>query len=168
MKGLSTSRLIVYGVFLLIAGIYAFRDFVPDRSEDVGKPVPGFEATMDNGEVLDLREAPGQVVVLTFWASWCTPCRQEAPILNALQDRALVVGVSLDDADPEGAVKLARGIGIEYRVIGGRQELAKRFGLDSVPTTYVIAADGTVIFARAGVASAEELQNAVQEATREI
>ena len=164
MLKVSARRLVVYGVFLLIAGSYAIRGFRAQRALAAGDPVPSFEATLDNGQRLDLRKAPGRIVVLTFWASWCEPCRREAPILNGLQSQALVVGVSLDDADAQATALLARGIGIRFPVVGGRPDLAQLFALQSVPATYVIAADGTLTYAHLGVVNGGDLEEAIDKA----
>lgn len=168
MQGISSWRLILYGACLLVAGIYAATKFRDSSTLEVGKTAPQVTVDLPNGEQLDL-QAPGRVVLLSFWASWCEPCRKEAPILNDLQQQALVLGISVEDADPASAAKLAKGLGMEFTIIGGRQDLAQTFQVEALPTVYVLAPDGTITFAQTGVADQSTLERAIAEADlREI
>ena len=76
-----------------------------------------------------------------------------------------VVGISLDPDAMPGVAANARSIGIRYRVATQRRDLVTRFKVRAVPTTLVIAADRTVVFARAGVVSEDELRAAVHQAS---
>jgi len=129
---------------------------------ETGHVAEDFMAVLDDGSRFELS---AQATVLTFWASWCAPCRVEAPILNELHaSGAMVVGVSLDPDDMPGVIDKARDMGIRYRVVAGRQDLVQRFRVHAVPSTFVIAADGTVVFARAGVADEQQLRDALARA----
>ena len=165
MLKVSARRLLIYGAFLVIAGTYVIRSFQMPSTLSAGDRAPTFEATLSTGKRLDLSEPPGHVVVLTFWASWCEPCRSEAPILNSLQTQAQIVGISVDDADADAAALLARGIGIRFPVIGGRPDLPQLFDLQSVPATFVIAPDGKLAYVHVGVTGREELEDAIKKAT---
>lgn len=165
MNGLPLSRILTYGLFLLVAGGYAVTYFgAPAPGLAVGKKAPGVVARLSTGETLNLKQAPGRTVVVTFWASWCVPCRQEAPILNGAQADALVVGISLDDADERTTQGLAKDIGIEFPIVASRADLPGLFGVQAVPTTYVIAADGTVVFAHAGALTETDLKSGIEAA----
>lgn len=52
-----------------------------------GDAPPSYVGKTLNGEALDLSAFQGKVVIVTFWATWCTPCRKELPILNAIQQQ---------------------------------------------------------------------------------
>lgn len=130
-----------------------------------GERAPGFRGTLDDGTPIDLEQDPGHPLVLSFWASWCGPCRQEAPILNALHDTGVkVVGVSMDDLPAQRAAAAAREIGIRFRVLGDRPDVAQRYRVQAVPTTYVVAADGTIVLAHSGVVTRDDLDEALAKA----
>ena len=111
----------------------------------------------------DLERVPGEVVVLNFWATWCGPCKKEAPVLSELHaDGVRVIGVSVDRMAAEHVLERARKIGMDYEVGVGSTELIRRFQVDVVPTTYVVAADGVVVMSRAGYVSRSALTDAIE------
>ncbi|HEX5309981.1 MAG TPA: TlpA disulfide reductase family protein [Solirubrobacteraceae bacterium] len=100
----------------------------------------------------------GHVVVLNFWASWCEPCREEAPRLERLQRQlarhgATVLGVTYKDAasDSQAFVRQYRLTYPSLRDTGG--EFAHAFGTDALPETFVLDRAGRIVAISRGEAS---------------
>jgi cytochrome c-type biogenesis protein len=101
------------------------------------------------GQPFTLGQLRGQVVLLNFWATWCIPCREEIPVLNAMQQELgakglKIVGASLEDtaAGVEEYQKDVRKF--EYQVLVGGNDAKAKFGGTPLPTTYLIDRDGRV------------------------
>lgn len=114
-----------------------------------GRQPKDFAFTM-NGKPMHLSDLRGHVVVLNFWASWCQPCVQEAPSLNALQQRisamgGTVLGVDVDIA-PENETsyeKFLKDYGIVFPTyLDTSQQIAASYGTVAYPETYLISPDG--------------------------
>jgi cytochrome c-type biogenesis protein len=102
-----------------------------------------------SGEQFTLGQLRGNVVLLNFWATWCIPCREEIPVLNAMQHeletRGLkIVGASLEDtaAGVNAYQKEVRKF--EYQVLVGGNEAKAKFGGTPLPTTYLIDRNGRI------------------------
>jgi thiol-disulfide isomerase/thioredoxin len=97
----------------------------------------------------DLSDYEGRVVIVDFWASWCVPCRRSFPWLNAMQEKyaddgLVVIGVNVD-REPEDAAEFLRDYPASFRITyDTRGSLAKEFGVQGMPSSFVIGRDGTV------------------------
>jgi cytochrome c biogenesis protein CcmG, thiol:disulfide interchange protein DsbE len=102
-----------------------------------------------SGQRLELSSYRGKVVILDFWATWCSPCRTEIPFLVALQNKyrsqgLQVIGVSLDD-DPEPVRAFYQQFKIDYPVAIGDANLAERYGgILGLPVNFVLSRDGRI------------------------
>ena len=110
---------------------------------------PAFTAPTANGERVSLSELRGSVVVLTFWASSCEPCRNELRMFEILHremgDAGLVV-VGVSRESPMAIADYAREIGLTYRLVQDAQgDVGGVYGVMAVPTTFVIAKDGRTV-----------------------
>ncbi len=120
----------------------------PGAELSLGMAVPPLAFEALEGGTLGSADWRGRAVVLSLWATWCVPCRQEMPDLDAMQRtldpaRVAVVGVSLDDDS-----HLAREFALRYRIgfplaidPAGRQARS-RLGSRVLPDTLLIAPDG--------------------------
>jgi cytochrome c biogenesis protein CcmG, thiol:disulfide interchange protein DsbE len=118
---------------------------------------------------LSLRELRGSPVVLNFWASWCIPCRDEAPDLErewkAQRARGAVV-LGLDQQDiTDDARDFIDEFGLTYPMVrDGGDGTSHRYGTTGIPETYFISAQGKVVGHVIGAVSAAQLRNGLAAA----
>ena len=127
----------------------------------VGQPAPDFKVALLDGRQLTLADFRGQVLVINYWATWCGPCRNELPLLDAYykvqgQYGLRVLFVTTDDSAPISALKpLAKVMSAP---------LVRRFQgpygiLGAVPTNYVIDRKGVLRYAKAGAFDVDALND---------
>ncbi|TFV48514.1 TlpA disulfide reductase family protein [Blastococcus sp. TF02A-35] len=120
------------------------------------------------GGTLDLGRAPGVPTVLNLWASWCGPCRAELPLFQQLSeaagDQLRVLGVDSQDGRPQG-VSFALDAGLTFPSAYDLEgDLAAELGLQGLPHSVFLAADGSVAHVQAGeISSYDELRGLVAE-----
>ncbi|HUN56764.1 MAG TPA: TlpA disulfide reductase family protein [Candidatus Binataceae bacterium] len=116
---------------------------------EVGQPAPALVAQELNGQQFDLGAERGKVVIVNFWASWCQPCREEMPALDAFykryhSDGLEMIGVSADSRHDRSDVEKAAH-SLSYPVAMLNDAETNGFGdPDDLPTTWVIGRDGVV------------------------
>ncbi len=111
------------------------------------QPVPEFVLTDIKGKVWKLSELRGKVVFINFWATWCAPCLEEMPSMEALNRRlpetSFQMLTILYNDRPEFAFKMAEKIGFSAPIIAeNSSDMAAQFGLTGVPETFIIDTQG--------------------------
>jgi cytochrome c biogenesis protein CcmG/thiol:disulfide interchange protein DsbE len=159
----------VIGLGVSLIALLALLGLIGQRGE--ARTAPQVSFALADGRVLDLAP-PGsaQVVVLNFFASWCPPCRDEAPALRTVwkrvqdDDTVLMVGVVFKD-DSAAARSYMSDYSLGFQAVDDPNgALAKAFRVSGIPKTFVIAPDGTVVLVHFGAISAEQLLAAIEEA----
>ena len=128
------------------AGTASPRSFV---MHDAPRPLPEIRFENGNGEALTLADLMGKTVLLNIWATWCVPCREEMPTLDALEAELggaafEVVPLSVDRAGPEVVRKFYAEIGIEHLGLYIDASMRTSFDLQApgLPTTLLIDSEG--------------------------
>lgn len=122
---------------------------VREPNVNVGDRAPNFEIRADNGRTLTLDSYKGRVLVLNFWATWCPPCVDELPSLNALSKQledtgVTVLGVSVDRNEP-GYKEFLRRFGVAFETARDPDgNVSSAYGTFKFPETYVIDKEGIV------------------------
>ena len=120
----------------------------------IGKPAPAFALPGLGGAPPQLANADlkGRAVLVNFFASWCVACRVEHPLLMQLAKNGVeIIGIDYKDTDADGAQWLSRH-GNPYRVVAADAQgaMGLDWGVYGVPETYVVSADGTILFKQIG------------------
>jgi thiol-disulfide isomerase/thioredoxin len=136
-------------------------------SDEVMQTLWAAEFDTPTGETLALRSLQGRHLVINFWATWCTPCVEEMPLIDAFyqQNKAKgwqVVGLAIDQ--PSRVRQFLNQFPVEYPIgLAGLDgtELAKKFGNDvgGLPFTVVLDAHGRLIQRKLGKLSSDEIKN---------
>jgi cytochrome c biogenesis protein CcmG/thiol:disulfide interchange protein DsbE len=151
--------LILAAITALMLGGGAWFGIRASRTNAAGRAVhspllhhraPAFELVRLDGGGLSLYALRGRIVVLNFWASWCIPCRAEAPLLEQASRRWIhrgvdIVGIATGDT-PQGARQFRSKFKLAYPQVSddGQNSVAAAYGLRGVPATIVIDEHGTV------------------------
>jgi thiol-disulfide isomerase/thioredoxin len=132
------------------------------KPEDVivGNTIPDFSVTSLDGKTVNKDSLKGQIVVLNFWASWCTPCMAEIPELKQLaaSSNAKVVGIALDENGLETVKPFVEAHQINYTVALGSQELFQEFNGVGIPYTLVLDPSQHIIKIYRGPTNRESLE----------
>ena len=117
-------------------------------------------------DTVNLADLKGKVTYVDFWASWCGPCRQSFPWMNAMQAKYgakgfQVVGVNLDAKRDDADKFLAQNAARFTLAFDPKAESAKRFGVKGMPTSVLIDRDGKVVALHAGFR--EDERSALEE-----
>jgi cytochrome c biogenesis protein CcmG/thiol:disulfide interchange protein DsbE len=128
-----------------------------------GQPAPDFALELLDGSSLALGDLQGQVVVINFWATWCPPCEDELPDLQAVWEEvrergAVFVGIAFEE-DEADVREMTSEFGITYPLgLDVEDRISIAYGITGVPETFVIDAAGNVAGVHVGPITAQELR----------
>lgn len=110
------------------------------------RPAPSFEMATFSGDKYNFAE-DGEVTLVNFWATWCTPCRAEHPVLVDLKEQGVrIVGVLYKDEEALGRELLARdGDPFEVVAMDPLGDAGIAFGIAGVPETFLVDGEGMII-----------------------
>lgn len=145
----------------------------PATSEvTIGSTLPPYSAKMLDGSPFNLAEQRGKVVLLNLWATWCGPCVFEIPELEKLHQQYAsrgfaVIGVSLDEGDPQGVADFVKEHKMTYPVaVDPEGKMANILQTSIIPTSVLLDKNGKVVWKKyeALTGADPELAKAVEAA----
>jgi cytochrome c biogenesis protein CcmG/thiol:disulfide interchange protein DsbE len=134
----------------------------------VNRAAPGFVLKTFEGNTISLEDFRGRPVVINFWASWCPPCRDEAPLIErtwrAYKNRDLIfIGVNIQDRK-EDALNYLREFNITYpNGPDPTGEITIDYGVSGLPVTFFVSRDGKVIRRWVGALEPSVLKRSIEE-----
>jgi cytochrome c biogenesis protein CcmG/thiol:disulfide interchange protein DsbE len=159
--------LVAFGVVLAVQ--HRSEPSIP-RLVQQHRQVPAFDVVTLDGKHIDANQLRGKTYVVNFFNSWCIPCQQEAPALQAFYDAHkkdadfAMVGIVRDDE--ESAVRgYVAAMKVDWPVaLKGGEQASLDFGTTGQPETYVIAPDGVAACGTLGPSTESELETMLQAA----
>jgi cytochrome c biogenesis protein CcmG, thiol:disulfide interchange protein DsbE len=142
----------------------------PAKRSSAGRMAPALPRTVLTGSPVTLGSLRGRPAVINFWASWCGPCRREAPALaafsSAVGDRARVVGVDWSD-NPGNARAFVHRFGWSYSNLRDASgAVGNDYGIQGLPTTFVLDRRGRIAAILRGPQTKTSLTRALAAASR--
>lgn len=154
---LSLKHVVIAAMLSLLTVVSAGPTFAGDPFASIkmsrlpaGSMAAPFELATLDGKVVKSSELAGKVVLVNFWATWCGPCKEEMPSLARLQQQLDPTRFALltvtTDLQPQGIVHFLSQLGVNLPVLFDEdQEVSRSFMVRGLPTTIVIARDGTLV-----------------------
>lgn len=159
-------------VWALVIGLLAIVGLGLARTQEgpiaIGREVPDFTLTTFDGELLNVEDFRGKVVLVNFWASWCKPCEQEALELEQayqnFKDRDVIfLGVDYVDTEREALAYLDK---FQITYPNGpdlRTKISQAFRIRGVPETFIVDRNGIIVDIKISpYTSLTEIENALQ------
>jgi cytochrome c biogenesis protein CcmG/thiol:disulfide interchange protein DsbE len=162
LRGMLIAGVVALLFVLLIGIVLKAGSMSPLSADPSGQPAPTFTlSALDGGGSISLGEYAGKPVILNFWASWCVPCKQEAPVLAEAHRKWASEGIVFLGVDSQDTLKDGRafeaeyGLGYDSAVDGGA--LMSRYGVVGFPETFFIDERGVIVAKFVGPLDQERL-----------
>lgn len=126
------------------------------RGINVGQMPPEYLGKSSGGDTLAVSDSRGQILIVTFWATWCAPCLKELPVLNAIQKsagagRVRVVAVNLKESRKQFRKALRAFENFELTFVhDARGNIAKSFNVEGIPNMFIVDVDSRIAFHHVG------------------
>ena len=148
-RGLSLSSIVLLGAIVIAAAIVGLALARQKQTQPTAGPAPDFTVTTFDGQTMSLSDLRGQVVVVNFWASWCIPCKDEAPVLQAAWERyrdqdVVILGVAYVDT-PANSLAFIDEYSITYpNASDAGTRVSDAYHITGVPETFIVDRDGNI------------------------
>ena len=142
------------GNFVFLAVLLSFTGLA--WAADVGEIPPDYLGRSSEGEEIRLSEGEGRIRIVTFWATWCSPCLKELPVLNAIQkkggaDRIEVIAINLKESKKQFRKALRAFEDFEITFVHDRRgSVARNFEVKGIPHMVMVDVDGLIAYKHIG------------------
>ncbi len=148
-KGIGLSGVLLLLAVAAIALVFGLALARKNQTQPTAGPAPDFTLTTLDGGQIKLSSLKGRVVVVNFWASWCGPCREEAPVLERVWQQykdkdVVVVGVAYTDTEKNAKAYLQEFNNSYPNGLDIGTKISEMYNIQGVPETFIIDRDGNV------------------------
>ena len=153
-KGIGAVPLILMLVVVFAGALFLYRNWQAGTGTTAGpsgsRTAPPFSLKDTNGNIYSSAQLAGKPAVINFFATWCTPCREEIPgfveVYNKHKEKGFeLIGISLDTDTRENMPGFLMNNKIEYKILFGDLATARAYGgVSSLPTTFFVGKDGEI------------------------
>lgn len=162
------NSLIIGAIIIFAVSGILFSNSTPKEDNEILQKAPEFEITGISGQTIYSQDLLGQIVVINFWATWCAPCRQEAPYFEEVwqqyqEEGVIFIGIG-KEYNQEKALECIEELGITYFTgFDKNEEIANEYGVFGVPETHIIDRNGDIHFVFRGLVPPPLLEEKIEE-----
>jgi cytochrome c biogenesis protein CcmG/thiol:disulfide interchange protein DsbE len=161
-RSMVSSIALAISSFVMVATSVA--DLTPATAR---KNATDFSLEDSTGALIKLSSYKGRVVLLDFWATWCTGCKQEIPWYVEFQEKykksgLSAIGVSLDDDGWKSVKPFLQEHNVNYPIVIGNWDMGERYGFNSMPATLLIDREGKIADIHVGMVDKDAFEREIQ------
>lgn len=148
-RGFGLGAILLVVAILIIAFVVGLALARQQQTQPTNGLAPDFSVTTFDNQTINLRDLRGKIVLLNFWASWCVPCKREAPILQSVWEQyrdqdVILLGIAYVDSDSSSRAFIEE-YGITYpNAPDVGTHISDAYNITGVPETFIIDRDGTI------------------------
>ncbi len=162
---LQNKPLIPIMLLLLGVALFSLSGLGKIKGQSSSSPAPDFALPDLDGKTVKLSDFKGKVIILDFWATWCSPCVYEIPHFIELYEQYKengfqMIGIAFQSGSASNIRQFVEKHGINYPILMGNRVIAREYGgINAIPTTFVIDRQGRIVQKYIGYRAKEVFEN---------
>jgi cytochrome c biogenesis protein CcmG, thiol:disulfide interchange protein DsbE len=150
-KGFSAGSIVLMVGIVVAAAVIGLALVRQKQAQPQSGAAPDFTVTTYDGETMALQDLRGKIVVVNFWASWCIPCKEEAPFLQSVSERyrdqdVVILGIAYSDIDAQSLEFIERYAITYPNAPDNGTRVSDAYHITGVPETFVIDRQGNIAY----------------------